>query len=173
MPNHPLPHASDSTSPNNSSTTTRRVSSRHHITATPGTWNTVVRESTPSSIYDNARQRTISTQRKNRTFSNRYRNDITVNNGVATILDMADGIEVTNATDGIPLESSQAPAPNVVAGTVLNTTAPIDEEDRTCYCDRDLNTISHPCAGSCGRSFHTCCVINAEFRNNWRCGKCQ
>ena len=52
------------------------------------------------------------------------------------------------------LESNEASTRNEGTGTLLNNTASLDDEDRTCYYDQDLSLLYHTCAGTCGRSFH-------------------
>ena len=94
MVNYSPPDPSDTTSQNNTINTTRRVSLWHCITATSGTGNTVVGINIPTSIYDNSYQRIIITQRLNRVYTNRYRNDIMVNELVATRLDMGDEMKL-------------------------------------------------------------------------------
>lgn len=127
----------------------------------------VVGGTTPSSIYDNARQCTMSTQRSNSRFDITYMYHMRVNDRVTAILYMGDGNETNQVTEGTMLESSEAPVTNEGIQTVVNSITPIDDEDQICYCDRALDIISHPYAGSCRRSFHICCVPNAEFNNDW------
>ena len=152
MSNYPSPHSSEIP-------TTRRVSPRHRITATPGTESTVTGQSTPSSILDNARDLSRSTQmRQNSMYSNSYSNRMRFINTVATVLDMGDANEDNERDDGSIPECHEAHVPNVATDIVVNTTAPTDDEVRTYYCDTYLDIPSHPCAGSCGRYFHICCV---------------
>ena len=62
-------------------------------------------------------------------FSNPYRNDIRVNDTVATVLDMGDENEHNEGNNGCMPERNEAPIPNVATNIVVNTTDPIDDED--------------------------------------------
>ena len=61
-------------------------------------------------------------------FSHSYRNDIRVNDTVATVLHMGDENEDNEENDGSIPDCHEAPLPNVATDIVVNTTAPTDDE---------------------------------------------
>lgn len=91
------------------------------------------------SIYDNVRQRTIITQRRNRLCTNTYSNGMMANGPVATIFDMGGGNNfneetVASSSNNITnnniyhartmVQTGKAPAPNEEIENLANTTTP-------------------------------------------------